>query len=305
MERTGRRARAPRRSRRHAGAAWDYQAEAAELFDLYLNDSARARALLEEIVEQDPGHARASQHLAKLYERIDDHSALVRLLERSAEGQRGEDRLKTLCRIAELYEVNLNDELEARRRYNAVLDQDPRSIEALRGLERLFSKNGRYQELLDNLEQQIERSATPRQKLGLLERIATLYDEEFLDHDKASEALERMLELDPNHERALTALVRHYRAQERWEDVVAILERHEKSLADPARKVQLLLEQAKVLAEQIGAPQRAIAAYDAVVRLDPEHGVALEALARLRESAGDADAALSAIEALAVQAATP
>jgi tetratricopeptide (TPR) repeat protein len=283
----------------------DYQAEAAELFDLYLNDSARARALLEEIVEQDPGHTRASQHLAKLYERIGDHSALVRLLERSAEGQRGEDRLKTLCRIAELYEVNLNDELEARRRYNTVLDQDPRSIEALRGLERLFSKSGRYQELLDNLEQQIERSATPRQKLGLLERIATLYDEEFLDHDKASEALERMLELDQNHERALTALVRHYRAQERWEDVVAILERHEKSLAEPARKVQLLLEQAKVLAEQIGAPQRAIAAYDAVVRLDPEHGVSLEALARLRESAGDAGAALSAIEALAAQATTP
>src|SRR5690606_1900172 len=188
----------------------DYRAEAAELLDLYLNDPGAARVLLEEIVEQDPGHARAGQHLAKLYERAGDYSALVRLLERSAEGRRGDERTKTMCRIAEIYEVHLNDDLEARRRYDAVLDQDPYCLEALRGLERLFAKMGRYQELLDNLEQQIERSATPRQKVALLERIAALYDEEFLDHDKAAVALERVLEIDPTHDRALTGLARHY-----------------------------------------------------------------------------------------------
>jgi tetratricopeptide (TPR) repeat protein len=280
----------------------NFQSEAAELLDIYLNDAPAARALLEEIVEQDPGHPRASQHLAKLYERIGDHSALVRLLERSAEGQRGEERTKTLCRIAELYEANLDDELEARRRYNAVLDQDPHSLEALRGLERLFSKSGRYQELLDNLERQIESSATPRQKLGLLERVSAIYDEEFLDHDKAAEALERLLEIDPAHERALTALVRHYRAQDRWEDVAAVLDRHQKSVSENARRIPLLVQLAKVLSDQIGSPQRAISAYEAIIRIEPEHAAALEALAKLRESAGDADAALSAIEALAAQA---
>jgi tetratricopeptide (TPR) repeat protein len=283
----------------------DCLAEAAELLDLYLDDAASARTLLEEIIEQDPGHSRASLHLAKLYERSRDYTALIHLLQRSAEGQRGEERIKTLCRVAELYEVNLGDEIEARRRYDAILDQDPRSIDALRGLERVFSKAGRYQELLDNLEQQVERSATPRQKLALLERIATIHDEEFLDHDKAAEALERLMEIDPHHERALTSLVRHYRAQERWEDVAAVLDRHQKGLPDAGRRVPFLHELARVLADQIGSPQRAIAAYDAIVALDPEHADALEALAKLRESAGDSDAALSAIEALANQAHSP
>lgn len=280
----------------------DYRAELAELLDLHLQDPNAARAILEEIVEQDPGHARAAQHLAKLYERASDYSALVRLLERTAEGQRGDERTKTTCRIAEIFEVHLNDDLEARRRYDAVLDQDPYCLDALRGLERLFAKTGRYEELLDNLEQQIERSATPRQKIALLERIATLYDEEFLDHDKAAVALERVLELDPAHERALSELARHYRAAERWEDVAAVLDRHQKTLDDPGRRVPLLLERARVLADPVGSPSRAVAAYEELLALDPTHAEALDQLARLREAIGDADAALEAIEALAKNA---
>jgi tetratricopeptide (TPR) repeat protein len=42
-----------------------------------------------------------------------------------------------------------------------------------------------------------------------------------------------------------------------------------------------------------------------VLAIDPQHPQALEAVARLRESAGDADAALSAIDALAAKATTP
>ena len=40
-----------------------------------------------EIIEQDPGHSRASLHLAKLYERAGDYTALIQLLQRSADGQ--------------------------------------------------------------------------------------------------------------------------------------------------------------------------------------------------------------------------
>jgi tetratricopeptide (TPR) repeat protein len=43
-------------------------------------------------------------------------------------------------------------------------------------------------------------------------------------------------------------------------------------------------------------------AYESALAIDPEHPGALEALAQMRESAGDADAALSAIEALAEKA---
>src|ERR1019366_8947887 len=54
----------------------------------------------------------------------------------------------------------------------------------------------------------------------------------------------------------------------------------------------------------IGSPNHAARVYERVIEEQPGHGPALEALARLREQAGDARAALTAIEALAETAPT-
>ena len=83
-----------------------------------------------------------------------------------------------------------------------------------------------------------------------------------------------------------------------------LLERHAQATGDDARRVELLAARARVLAEQIGSPERATRAYEQVLELSPGHAGALEALARLREVAGDAQAAIHAIEALAAKAAT-
>src|SRR5262249_46167177 len=76
-------------------------------------------------------------------------------------------------------------------------------------------------------------------------------------------------------------------------------------ITDEGRRVEYLAQRARVLAENMSAPDRAMRVYEQVLELQPTHPVALEALARLREQAGDAAAALSAIEALAAQASTP
>jgi tetratricopeptide (TPR) repeat protein len=285
--------------------ARDYRAEAAELLELYLGDAASARSMVEAILAEDPGHLGASNQLSRLCERAGDFGALVKILENRAEAQRGEDKVKTLCKIAEIYELKLNDDKEAERRLQAALDLDGRSQDALRGLDRLYSKAGRFQDLLVNLDLQIGAAATPRQKIALWERIASLHEEEFLDHDKAAHALEQVLTLDPAHETALTGLVRHYRALEHWDETVELYDRHEKLVTETPRKLALILQRAKLLAEKLNAPDRAIQAYEQALALDTQHPQALEALARLRESAGDADAALAAIDALASKAANP
>ena len=285
--------------------ARELRAEAAELLELRLNDTDSARALYEQIVNEDPGQIKASDALARIYERTADFTGFLKLLERRADAQRGEDKLKTLCRIAEVYETNLHDDSEALKRLQAAAELDPTSLEVLRGLDRLYSKLGRFQDLLTNLAQQVEVAATPRQKVALWERIAAIYDEEFLNHEKAADALERLLAIDSANEHALTALVRHCRALDRWESVAALYERQLKLVTEGPRRLALLLQQGKVLAEHVGSPERAMVAYDGVLEIDPQHAGALEALAHLRQSTGDADAALAALEALASRATSP
>ncbi|KYF94210.1 hypothetical protein BE20_07100 [Sorangium cellulosum] len=286
------------------GEARDLRAAAAELLETKLNDAGRARDLYEQIFAEDPGHTKACDALLRIYRRVEDHAGYAKILERRAEALRGEERVDTMCRLAELYEDRLGDLGEATRRYEAALELDPTSLTALRGLDRIYSRAGRYQELLQNLERQIEVSATPRQKINLYERIAGIQDEEFLDHAKAAEALEAILRIDGAHEGSLAALGRHYRALERWEDVVALYERQLGIVPDDKRREELLLAMGRVLLEQVGSPERARKAYERVLAIDPHHAGALESLAHVRAATGDAAAALSAIESLAATAKT-
>jgi serine/threonine protein kinase/lipopolysaccharide biosynthesis regulator YciM len=288
-----------------AAKARDLRAQAAEILEHKLSDPGKAKDLYQAIVNEDPGHAAAVDGLERLCQRMGDFAGMVKVVEARAAALRGREKADALCRIAEIFEDQLGDMNEAIRRYDAVLALEPRHLGALKGLDRIYNRRGNYKELLGNLTTQIEAAATPRQKIGLWERIAAIHDEEFLDHAAAAEAYEQILKIDPAHDSALTALVRHYRALDRWEDVAALYERHLKIVEEPQRRLEMLLARGRVLQEQIGSPERAMAVYEKVIELNPSHAGALEALAHLRESTGDANSAVAAVEALASKATTP
>ena len=285
--------------------ARDLRAEAADIYETRLSEPGRARDLYEETLKEDPGHQKTVDALARIYQRDDDHAGYVKILEQQADALTGTQRAETLCRIAEICEDQLNDLAEAQRRYESAQEVDPGSMTAVRGLDRIFNRTGRYNELLENLERQVALAVTPRQKINLFGRIAGIHDEEFLDHAKAAEALESILALDTAHEGALTALMRHYRALDRWDDVIDLYDRALKVAVEPPQRVELLLAQGQVLLDQIGSPERARLAYEHVLQINPEHAGALESLAHVRAATGDAMAALTAVEALAEKAETP
>ena len=285
--------------------ARDLRCEAAEVRGAQLNDVAGARELFRHVLTDDPSHPRASEALGKILEWTGDHAGYVKLLEHRADALRGEEQLRVYCRIAEVHELRLGNDAEAVRRYLMVLGEDGDNLDALRGLDRLYSKAGRFRDLLNNLHEQVRLATTPRQKIALWERIAGIQDEEFFDHREAANAFEEILSLDPDHEPSLSALARHYQALERWEDLAELYERHFGVVSEQDRKLGLAVERARVLSEHMGATDRAIEAYEKVLSIQPQHPTALESLARLRETAGHQDAALEAIGKLAEKAETP
>ncbi|HEY8041934.1 MAG TPA: tetratricopeptide repeat protein [Polyangiaceae bacterium] len=285
--------------------ARDLRAEAAELYEQKLNDAARAKDVFAQVLAEDPGHGKAGDGMARISERMGDFQSLVAILERRAESRRGREKIEALLKVAEVYEDHLEDLPEATRRFEAVLAIDLHDLQALKGLDRVYNRTGKYRELLENLERQVAIAATPRQKINLYERMAALHDEEFLDHERAAESLESILAFDSANDTALTTLPRHYRALGKWEKLDKLYEKHATVTGDEARRVELTMQRARVLAENIGSPDRATRVYEQVLEMQSGHAGALEALARLRELTGDAHAALSAIEALAGKGATP
>ena len=279
--------------------ARDFKAEAAEILHRRLDDGKRASDLYEQILADDAAHPKASEALEMLYSERKEWDGLVKLLGSKAQGQRGAERADTLCALAEVFEDRLGKLDEAATQYEAALTESPRLVPALKGLERIYAQRGRYDALLKNLETQLETVATPRQRIGIWERLGSIQEEEFVDHKAAASAYESIVAIEPGHDAANAALARVYRQLQRFDDLATTLERHALASSDEARKINLLLQAARVLTVDVGAPERATHMAERVLAVKPDHPEALELLARLKAKSGDKNAAVDAVRKLA------
>ena len=279
--------------------ARDFRAEAAEIIQRKLGDGNKAADLFEKVLADDPAHPKATEALEIIYSEKKSWPELAKLLEKKAQNQRGDERLDTLSAIAEVYEDRLSDLDKAAINYQAALAEQPRHVPSLKGLERIYAQKGSYEELLNNLRTQLETVATPRQRIGILERIGGILEEEFVDHKKAAESFEEIVSIEPGHDGANTALARVYRQLARFDDLAKTLERHALGSSDEKRKIGLLLQSVRVLTVDVGAPDRAILMAERVLAVDPQNGEALELLARLRAQSGDAKSAGEAVRRMA------
>ncbi|MFI5309099.1 MAG: tetratricopeptide repeat protein, partial [Polyangiales bacterium] len=283
----------------------DYRTEAAAIIAGKLNDQARARAELERVLADDPDHPQAQPALAEIVREQEDWPALSELLERRAASTKGKERAEALLSLGETYEDRLSDLDKAEARYRAAVELEPRELRGWKGLERIYARKETYEGLVEALRAQVDLAPTPKQRIALLERIGLLLEEEFVDHAQAAQRFEDIVAIDAGHEAANAALERLFRHLQRFEDLVETLERHAGTVTDDQRKIDLLLQAARVLVVDIGSPERAVEAYEQVLVLDEQQPEALTELARLKTTAGDVAAAVSAVERLAEQAGEP
>lgn len=285
--------------------ARDLRAEAGDLLLYRLNDPAQARRLLEQVLSEDPSHERAAKSLAKIYEQTGEVGEYARTLEQRAKSLAGAERFSALCQVARLNEEHLNAPDEAISNYSKVLAEDPTNGEALRGLARCYARMGKHEKLLETLNTHLAVARTPRERVDLLARLGDLHEIEFLDHAKAAECREALLDIEATHDEALSGLARNLRALKRWRDLVVVYERHMEVLTDKWRRVALGLQMGEVFGKYLNVPSRAIESYEAVLKIDPQNAQALDAVAELQAAEGELAQALDAIDRLAAEADSP
>jgi tetratricopeptide (TPR) repeat protein len=285
--------------------ARDLRAEAADVLASRLSNVGAAEELFNAVLTEDPSHGKAAEGMAELLRARGEGKKALELLESRALVLRGEERFRQLLKIAEAWEVEQDQLDEAERLYRRVLVDEPKQLDALRGLDRVLNRAQRYRELVDVLKQEIELSVTPRQKVGFYERLAGIYDEEYLDPTQAAAALEAVLALDPARSSAAVELARHYRRLEKWNELRDLYQSQIEKSLEKDWKIEAGLALARLFDERLGLLARAIEELERVLELSPEHPGALASLAALRARIGDSENALAAIEKLADTAATP
>ena len=205
----------------------------------------------------------------QIAEELDRWIDLADALDRAAETVDDDDVLVDLLRrLALIYDQKVGSPKRAEVKLRALLDVDPDDGFALTQLSRLVEESGENStELLALLGRLAEVAETPAERRDALLRLAdnaSVGD----DPDLEQEALQRILDQEPEDGEVLARLEARCREREDWSGLVEVLERKAQQ-ASGEDGVPVRLELARVFADNLGDRGRAIGVLESVVSRQP------------------------------------
>lgn len=274
----------------------------ARIQETRLGDAEASVSTLEEAHEEAPREKAVLIELARLRRASGQHrdevKALAALVERVTDA---DQKARLAHRVAHLYEQVLNDVDRAQVWYERTLEQDPTHRAASMSLARLHEQRRRYDEAIGVWEARAERGVvSPRERAELHHRIGDMY-ERHLDRPAAATRHHRTaIGLDPDHHESFTALSRLWAQAGEWGPLVELYERAIDRAQHDEEAILWLFRVASIREDRLDDPDGAVATYERVLKRDPQHIGALNAMVR---SAMRAQDFAKAIEALRKEAA--
>ena len=174
-----------------------------------------------------------------MYEQHARWADLARLWERRALQSPPPEAIALRRRRAELLAEKLNALDEAAEELELLAAENPESVDRglLDLLERVYKRADRQDDYLRTLQRQADAVADPVERMAILRRLATegeTRQPEDDGQDRAAEALEHILRIEPRDAEAFAALERLYRAAERPAALAAAMTRR-LAVADRSR----------------------------------------------------------------------
>jgi tetratricopeptide (TPR) repeat protein len=252
-----------------------------------LHDPERAVQAHRAILEEAPSHIPTLQSLARLCERTQRWSDLIWANEREAalaEDQR--QVVSLLHRNGEILEEHLEDKDGAVEVYQKMLALSPTYLPGLKALGKLYSQKGRWQELVAMYRQQAEVASNPEDAAALTLKIGALYEDKLFREDAAIKAYEQALTMVPNCLPALAALQRIHRNRGDWPGLIAALRAEADARTDLLERASVVFQIGQIAEQGLKRPDLAIDAHQEVLRMAPDHGLALRELDRLYRAGG-------------------
>ncbi len=189
-----------------------------------------------------------------------------------------------LSRLGRLQSEHLGDPGAATATYARGLELDPAGDDAIANLESLCAAAGAWRELIDHYERRASWAGDAGVKVASLRRAAGLAATELGDEAETARLYERLLEVDPADDEALTALESHYEHAADWSALVEVLLKRLAPMPAGEPAAALLMRIAKLCEESLRDENRAIEFYRRILDSSPGNSDALDALARIYES---------------------
>jgi tetratricopeptide (TPR) repeat protein len=280
----------------------------ADLLHNHLGEVEKATSYWEQLAKLAPGDPAALDALATAYEKLGKPEDLARVLEQQIQRSAGDPAAQAEClrRLARLASESLEQPARAQRAWEDLLKVLPTDREALEELTLAYEGKGEWRALVAILEKRIPLAEDPATALQLALERARVLEEDLRNADEAMRALEQIIaELDPRSVEAHDRLRHVAEAKQDWARVVSVAERQLFLTEDPKERAARALEIGLLWRDRLEDPTKAMAAFERVIEIDPNHSQALYALAPLYQVAGDSERLIFTDERLLQQAKDP
>jgi tetratricopeptide (TPR) repeat protein len=165
---------------------------------------------------------------------------------------------------------------------------DPSKRSPRRGLARVLTKGERWNPLVEALkDEEAKACVAPEEKAELLLEMVAIYRERLRLDLMVLNTLNQVLVHRPTDLGVLDQLAAQYEAQKRMQDVIATLHKKAALVGDPAERVEILVRIANLWYEKLQNQAEAIKAFEAVLELAPDHGLAITSLRQVYEKRRD------------------
>lgn len=263
--------------------------EIAELAGMEGGNPEKAIDAYKTMLRDDPSNAEVRDKLKILYRQSGKWNNLLDTLKSEADSLPEDDtagRVAVYQDMVEIYRDQLSLEMMVIKTYDLILKADPDNVEALTELSATYESTGRWNDLINILTRRATACETPDVKIGLLNRVADLWVNQFNNFNKAVGPLEEILELDPSNLTAIETLKTVYQKRRAWRPLLDLFEK-EANLLEGERKRDHLVEMAGLAADRLSDHGRAVEIWQAVLEIDPNTEGALETLEKLTERLKD------------------
>jgi tetratricopeptide (TPR) repeat protein len=198
--------------------------QAAEISQVELGDREKAIENWRQVLSLNDCHHVALDALEQLYRLGDNYLELLGILRRKIElAEHPSDRREFYLESARICERQLVDPFEAIAAYKEVLALDDRDADALEALDRLYAKEGLWQDLLEIVRLKVARETELDAINALRFRSGAILANEIGDLEAAMDQLELLGQSDPAHEPTREFLERLLRGDDHLERVATIL----------------------------------------------------------------------------------
>ncbi|TPV92869.1 MAG: tetratricopeptide repeat protein [Myxococcales bacterium FL481] len=256
----------------------------AKVLEQHLQEPERAAEMYRALLEIDPEQVDALEALERLYRGAEQWEDVAETLRRRIGATLDGPTLVSLeLRLGQVLEEQLSQTEQAIAAYERALAHDSRNPEALSRLEALHLGGGHWEALYENYQQMVDTAVTDEDMANCYQRMAKIASDALGREADAIDLWNRVLDLRGEDALALTELATLHGKAERWDDLVAVLERRLAVVEATDEKISVFRQLGQIYAEHLDSERQAIDAWLNVLDLDGDNVDALVALKKIYE----------------------